>query len=46
MGGDRALVERRPFNVDFFVELIDTVLLPALRGASIPVAETEAGPAG
>jgi AcrR family transcriptional regulator len=46
MGGYRALVERRSFNGDFFVELIDSVLLPALRGVSIPVAETEAGPAG
>lgn len=34
MGGYRALVERKPFNGDFFVALIDHVLLPALRGAS------------
>ena len=32
MGGYRALVERKPFNGDFFIELIDKILLPALRG--------------
>ena len=45
MGGYRSLVERRPFNGDFFVALVDKVLLPALRGASVPVTETDAGPA-
>ena len=46
MGGYRSLVERKPFNGDFFVELIDRVLLPALRGVPMPVKQTDAGPAG
>ncbi len=44
MGGYRSLVERKPFNGDFFVALIDHVLLPALRGASVPTAEAERDP--
>lgn len=35
MGGYRSLVERKPFNGDFFVGLIDTVLLPALHGTPL-----------
>jgi len=41
MGAYRSLVERKPFNGDFFVALIDTVLLPALRGASVPTKEDD-----
>lgn len=41
MGGYRALVERKAFNGEFFIALIDHVLLPALRGASVPTSEAE-----
>lgn len=36
MAAYRALIQRRPFEKDFLVALIDGVLLPALRGGSVP----------
>ena len=44
MGGYRSLVERKPFNGDYFVALIDTVLLPALRGAPVSTGEVGMNP--
>ncbi|MFE6446732.1 TetR/AcrR family transcriptional regulator [Nocardiopsis dassonvillei] len=43
MAAYRALVQRRPFDRDFLVSLVDGVLIPALRGprAETPSAEPE-----
>ncbi|MFF4373652.1 TetR/AcrR family transcriptional regulator [Nocardiopsis dassonvillei] len=46
MAAYRALVQRRPFDRDFLVSLVDGVLMPALRGprAETPSAEPEHTP--
>jgi AcrR family transcriptional regulator len=41
MAAYRALVQRRPFDRDFLVSLVDGVLMPALRGSGAETPSTE-----
>jgi hypothetical protein len=41
MDAYRALIQRRPFERDFLVSLVDGVLMPALRGPRAEAPSTE-----